>query len=130
MILDAVQDCLPRGPFVRGYRPKNGVESADTQGLVIRDRDAMMRRRIGLNNDVTAGLVDLPIRQVLAESRNEGSAVEIARDLHAVASSSSRTKWSRMILGISISLLNIQSQSRIKDLEQRVVYYLVCRETT
>ena len=58
-----------------------------------------MRRLFRLQDDVAAALVDLDVGPLPAEDSRQLLAGEVAREFHAVLSSSSRTRWSRTCSG-------------------------------
>ena len=70
---------------------------------MIRYRDAVMPRLFALNHDVTADLMHLAIAKVPAQQFDEHGAIDITRQLHATARTSSRTKCKRMLLGLGWS---------------------------
>jgi len=82
-----------------GHQPEYGVERADSQRSVILHRYPLMGRRFGLENDVTARLVDNPIIPMLAKSLDQRAASEVSRQFHAQASTSSRSKCRRIERG-------------------------------
>ena len=59
---------------------------------MIRNGDALMRRFFRLDDDVAAGLMNLPILPSAAENTGEALARNIARQLHAMDKTSSLTR--------------------------------------
>jgi hypothetical protein len=63
--------------FVCGHQPQNAVEGADSQSVVIWNRDPLRGWFICLQNDMTTLLMNLPI--VFAERLSDRAAREVAR---------------------------------------------------
>ena len=76
-----------------GDLAQDGVEGADAQRLVVGNRQPVMARRLGLQNDMAADLVDLLVGPPGAQDVRQIAAVKIAWQLHA--NTSSRTRCSR-----------------------------------
>ena len=95
MGLERVQYLLFIHTLVRRDQPQNAVERAYTDRIVIRYRDALMRGRVRLQNNVTAFLVDLAVLPMLAKNFHDLAPGKVTRNFHA-ASTSSRTKWRRI----------------------------------
>ncbi len=70
---------------------------------MIWNRDAVLLRTIALNDDMAADLMDLAITEVPAQQFCERHAIDITRQLHATAKTSSRTRCRRMLLGLGKS---------------------------
>ncbi len=61
--------------------------------------NAMGSRLLGLQNDVAANLMDSPVSPAFTEMPDQFFSAQIARQPHATASTSSRTRCSRMEAG-------------------------------
>src|ERR1700733_11858161 len=81
--------------LVLRHQPQNAVEGTDADRIVVGYRDTLMRRRIGLQDDVAAFLMNLAVVPMLAEGLGDLAPREVTRDFHA-ASTSSRTKCRRI----------------------------------
>lgn len=97
--LDVVENVLFGDASLRGDCRYDTVQRADSQRIVCRDRDTMRCRRFGLQNDVTAHLMDSSVSPNFAKAPNQGFSAQIARELHATAMTSSRTSRKRMDVG-------------------------------
>jgi hypothetical protein len=71
--------------------------------MVVGNCEAMMLWRFDLENNVAAFPVHLPVTVMLAEDPDQFRPIQIAWQLHAGANTSSRTKCSRMPVGLSWS---------------------------
>lgn len=67
--------------------------------IVRRNGNALMAGGTGLKNDVAADLMHLPVLPSAAEVLDQLLTAQIARQLHATASTSSRTRRSRIEAG-------------------------------
>ena len=85
-------DRFARDALVICHGPEQGVESADTEKVVIRNRDALMRWLLCLKDDVAAGFVDLPVLLFAAERPGQPLTRDVARQLHATDKTSSLTR--------------------------------------
>ena len=72
--------------------PEDRVQCSDTEALVGRDDDSMMRRGVGLQHDVAAYLATLPIVPASTEATNKLFTAEVAGKIHPVARTSLRTR--------------------------------------
>lgn len=97
--LDRRQDGLARSLFGGRDRAQDPVERADSQRLVIRDGEAVMRGRFGLQDDVTAYLVYLSVSPLPAQNCHQLAAVKVARQFHAITSSRTRRRRTRVGAG-------------------------------
>jgi hypothetical protein len=77
----------------------DGVQGSHTQGSVLGDRNAMVSRRVRLEDHVASSLVDAAVAKALTEVANELGPGDVAGHLYAVASTSSRTRCSRSVRG-------------------------------
>src|ERR1019366_1793177 len=87
---------LPFRAFVDAHGAHNAVQRADAQWIVVWNRKPLMRRRVRLQDNVAAFLMHHAILPVPAQDSDQLRAAQIARDFHAPARISSRTKCSRM----------------------------------
>lgn len=78
---------------------KNRVQRPDAQGSVGRNSHAMMPGLLSLQDDMAAHLVHALIVPMLAQVADEFFTTLIARQLHATASTSSRTMRRRIEAG-------------------------------
>jgi hypothetical protein len=78
---------------------KNRIECPNSQRVVRRNGDPVLRWLMGLQNDVAPDLMNLRILSTLAEMLSQIFAAQIARQLHATASTSSRTRRRRIDAG-------------------------------
>jgi len=85
--------------LVRGNGGKDRVERPDSEWIVCGNRDAMRRRLLGLQNYMTADLMDLLVSPMLREVFHERLSAQIARQFHATASTSSRIRRRRIEAG-------------------------------
>src|SRR5579859_1919033 len=85
--------------FVRSDGGEDCVERSNSQWTVGGDRDAMRRGLLGLQDDMAADLMDLLISPILREVPYERLSAQIAREFHATASTSSRTRRRRIEAG-------------------------------
>jgi len=77
--------CALRGSQDCTQRPYTG-------GLVRRNSEALVAGLLSLQHDVAALLVDDPVAPMSAKDLDEFVAAQIARELHRLASTSSRTR--------------------------------------
>lgn len=75
-----------------GDAGKNPVQSSDSEGSVRGNRDAVGRRMLSLKDDVAAYLMDFQVIPALAEVLDQFISTQIAWELHATASTSSRIR--------------------------------------
>jgi len=75
-----------------GDAGKNPVQSSDSEGIVRRNCDAVGRGMLGLKDDVAANLMDFQVIPALAEVLDQFFSAQIAWELHATASTSSRIR--------------------------------------
>ncbi len=80
-------------------RAKNRVECPDSQWIMIRYRNTMMRV-FALKNYVTSYLMYALIIKFTAQDCDEVGSAEIARQSHAQARTSSRTRCNRIRSGL------------------------------
>jgi len=85
--------------LVCGNGGEDRIQRSNSQWIVCGDRDAMKRGLLGLQNDMAANLMDLLVSPVLREVLHERFSVQIARQFHATASTSSRTRRRRIEAG-------------------------------
>ena len=67
---------------------------------MIGDGDSMLSELTRFENDVDAFLIHAPIAEMLAEELDQFRPAQITRQLHATASTSSRTRCRRMDAGL------------------------------
>ena len=65
------ENILARDALRGGHLAEDGVKSADAQRLVVWNRKAVMLRGLGLQNDVAADLVDLPVSPAGAQDARQ-----------------------------------------------------------
>jgi hypothetical protein len=94
--MQSVEQLLAFHAFVGTHRADDAIERADTQRIMIGHREPLMRRRVGLQNDVAAFLVHDAVTPIAAEGFDQLRTTQVARDFHAPARTSSRTRRSRM----------------------------------
>src|SRR5712675_812213 len=95
-----IQDVFLLQALNRGHGPQDGIERADSQWIVIRNRQPVMARGIRLENYMAALLIDAAIAVMFAEQLDQLRAAQVARQFHAPASNSSRTKCRRTAAGL------------------------------
>jgi len=78
--------------LVRGNSGKDRVQSTDSEGRVRRNCNAVGRWLLGLNDDVTANLMDFLVFPAFAEMLDQCFSAQIAGESHATASTSSRVR--------------------------------------
>ena len=66
--MERIQNGLAVRTFVGCDRPDDAVERANTQGIVVGDREPLMSRRLGLQNNVAAFLVHLPVALIKSDA--------------------------------------------------------------
>jgi len=79
------------------------LEDSYPKGVMAWHRKTMVNRRIRNQNDVAAYLIDLAIAPVAAEMTDQRIATYIAREFHALKSTSSRTMCKRTAAGFGRS---------------------------
>lgn len=97
--LDSSENLFLAYALVCGDRRENRIQCSDTQRRMCRNGNSMMSRLLSLKNDVAADLVNSFVFPPLAEMLDEFLPAQIARQLHATASTSSRTSRSRIDAG-------------------------------
>jgi hypothetical protein len=85
------------------FMAEDRIQGSDSEWIVRRNCDAMVRRKGGLKDDVTAYLMDFQVVPALAEVLNQFFSAEIAWKFHATASTSSRIRCRRMEAGAAES---------------------------
>jgi hypothetical protein len=93
------ENILFRHALVRGNSREDRVQRPNSEGIVGRNSDSMRRRLSGLQNDMAPDLMHSLLSPVLAKVFDQGRTAQIARQLHATASTSSRTKRRRIEAG-------------------------------
>ena len=68
------------------------MERAESEWMVVRDRDPVVRRLGGSQDDLTAGLVDHRALPSPAQDARETRSGDLTRNLHATSRVSSRTR--------------------------------------
>ncbi len=68
------------------------MKCPDPKRNVVWYRDALLGRFVRLNNDVTARLMNSPVLPLTAQNSGEPLTRNIPRQLHAMDSTSSRTR--------------------------------------
>lgn len=99
MPLNPAENLFSCHVFVRGNSSQNRIERSNAQRIVGRHRDAMVRGLLGLQDNVAANLMNPLVTPPAAEMPDERFTAQIARQLHATASTSSRTSRSRIEAG-------------------------------
>jgi len=77
---------------VLGDGTKNRTERSESEGMVIWNRDPVMSRLGGFQDDVAADLVYPRVLPFSAQEVSEARAGNVARKLHATRRTSSRTR--------------------------------------
>ena len=98
-----IEDVFPFQAFNFGHSPQGGVESTDAQRVVVGNRQPVMTRGIRFQNHMAAFLIDPAVAVMFAEQLDLLRAAQIAREFHAPARSSSRTRCSRTAAGLGWS---------------------------
>lgn len=88
---------LSREVEVRGHVAEDGAQGPEPEGAMVRHRDMVLPALRGREADVAPRLPRDPVAEAL-QCLREPSPREVARKPQA-GMTSSRTKWSRMILG-------------------------------
>jgi hypothetical protein len=70
-------------PFVSGYEAKDTVECSQSDRIMVRNRDSLMGRSLGLEDQVTTFLMDYAVTPISAQCFCEITAFKIPRQLHA-----------------------------------------------
>ena len=83
---------------MQGNGSKDAGQGADAQGRVVRDTDALMAGLIGLEDEVTAGLMNQQVLVIFTEMGGQSPARKVAGKLQTPDNTSSRTKWRRILL--------------------------------
>ena len=86
-----------------GGGAENCIQHSDPQWVVIRNPNPVVRRLVSFQNDVTAFLMNPAIAVVFAERLNQIVTAQSTRQFLPQASNSSRTRCSRMDLGLGWS---------------------------
>jgi hypothetical protein len=84
---------------MRSDSGKDRIERPNSQRVVRRNGNTVGRWLRGLQNDVAPDLMNLCILPTLAEMLGQVFAAQITRQLHATASTSSRTRRRRIEAG-------------------------------
>jgi len=84
---------------VRGNCGKNRVERPDPQRRVRRHADPMRHRLLRLQDNVAPNLMDPLVSLMTRKVLDQVPTAQIARQLHATASTSSRTSRNRIEAG-------------------------------
>lgn len=82
---------------------QDGVQSAKPQRMMVGNCEAVMLWCLDLEDDVAAFPIHLPVTLMFAEYPDQFRPIQITRQLHAGASTSSRTRCSRMPEGLGWS---------------------------
>jgi hypothetical protein len=90
--LNILEDRLFRYVLMGSYVGKNPIQSPDSEGRVLGNRDAVGCWLLGLENDVAAYLMDFLVFPVLAEVLDQIFSAQIAWEFHATATTSSRIR--------------------------------------
>jgi molybdenum cofactor synthesis domain-containing protein len=98
--LQSPQDVFPIHALRRRDGTQDAIQSPEPQRVMVWHRQAMMPRRLDLEDDMAAFLVDLPVAEMLAQRSGQVRPGEVPRQLHAQAKTSSRTKCSRIPAGL------------------------------
>jgi hypothetical protein len=74
-----VQDLFFGDPFDLRDRPEDGIESAESKRMVVRDGQTVRAWKAGFQDDMTTLLIDDLVSMMFAEELDQISAAEIAR---------------------------------------------------
>ena len=91
---------------------QDGVQSSKPQRMVVGNGEPVMLWRLDLENNVAAFPVHLPVTVMLTEDPDQFRPIQIARQFHAGANTSSRTRCSRMQVGLGWSKKYAETASR------------------
>jgi hypothetical protein len=81
--LERAKNIFSFNPFVSGYEPKDAVECFQSNWVMVRNLDSLTGRKFGLNDQVTALLMDEAVAPIAAQCFGEFTAFEIPRQFHA-----------------------------------------------
>jgi hypothetical protein len=93
------EDLLLCHVLVRSNTGKNRVERADSQGIMRRNSHTVGSRLFGLQDGVAPCLMNSLVAPAIAEVFDQVLTAQTARQLHATASTSSRTSRRRIEAG-------------------------------
>ena len=97
--LEGAKNIISFDPFVSRYEPKDTVECSQSNRIMVRNWDSLIGRKFGLKDQVTALLMDDAVAPIAAQCFGEFTAFKVPWQFHAYASTSSRTKCSRRVVG-------------------------------
>jgi hypothetical protein len=81
--LERAKNIFSFDPFVSGYEAKYAVECSQSNWIMVWNRDSLMGRNFGLEDQVTALLMDDAVASIAAQCFSEITAFEIPRQFHA-----------------------------------------------
>ena len=84
---------------MHGNGGEDSVQRAHPKRMMLRNGNAMMTGLTGLKNEVAGDLMDLPVLSAAAKVPHQLFPAQIARQFHATANTSSRTRRSRIDAG-------------------------------
>jgi hypothetical protein len=96
---DPCENILFRHALMQCDDRENRVQRPDAQRRVCGNSDPMRRWLLGLQNDVAPDLMNPLVSPMLAKVLDQALTAQIARQLHATASTSSRTRRRRIEAG-------------------------------
>jgi len=96
---DAAENILFRHALVRRNGCEYRIQRSNPKGMMFRNGNALRTGLTGLKDDMAANLVHLPVLPAAAEVLHQLLTAQIARQLHATASTSSRTRRKRIESG-------------------------------
>ena len=97
--LNALKNCFLGDVLVGGDGSEDRVQSPDPERRMRGNGDAVGSRSLGLKDDVATYLVDFFVSPRPAEVLDEIFTAQVARQLHATARTSSRSRRRRMEAG-------------------------------
>ena len=101
--MSAVAQDVAGDILVPGDSLQDGAQRADSDWFVCGNRDAMVARCFAIQDYVAARLVGLTILPLFTQMIRKVAAVDIARNSHATARTSSLRKCKRTCVGFSPS---------------------------
>lgn len=96
---DPPENILFRHALVRRNGCEDRVQRANPKGVMFRNGNALRAGLTGLKDDMAANLMHLPVLPAAAEVLHQLLTAQIARQLHATANTSSRTRRKRIESG-------------------------------
>ena len=109
--LQMPQDVLLLHTLGSGDRPQNRVQGSDAQRSMIGNGNPVLPGIAGFENDVASLLIQPALVEVFAGQFDQLRPAQIPRQFHATASTSSRTRCSRITEGLGWSKKNALTAS-------------------